>query len=109
MGKEWLFERYKKQFEDISDFIQPPSSDITKYSYLESFDQYYIKKEKDYSSRVLYAIFWRALGDAKKCEEYHKNKVRVELINDKPQTIKQISNKIITNNKKTIPEQLKLF
>ena len=106
MGKEWLFDKYKNEFQDINNFIQPPASDITKYSYLESFGQYYIKKEREYSSKALYAIFWRALSDAKECEVYHKDKVRSELVKDKSSTIKQISNNL---NIKKKPEQLKLF
>jgi len=106
MGKEWLFERYGKEFQDINNFIQPPASDITKYSYLASFGQYYIKKDREYSSKALYAIFWRALSDAKDSIQYHTNKTRRELIKDKNSTVKQISNNI---NIKTKPEQLKLF
>jgi len=102
-NKEWLYEKYKREFIDINDFIQqPPSSDITKQSYLASFGNYYIKKDKEYSSKTLYAIFWRALDDAKKSIEYNKNKDRKELIKDKSSSVKQISNR---EYKK--PEQLK--
>ena len=110
MGKEWLFEKYKKAFEDINEFIQPPASDTTKYSYLTTFGQYYIKNDMDYSGRALYAIFWRALDDAKKSEKYHKDKIRTELVSDKRSTFREISNNIIINsNNKTQIEQLKLF
>lgn len=107
--REWLFEKYKREFVELNKaFIQPPSSDITKKSYLASFGNYYIKGYIDYSSKALYAIFWRALKDSDKAIEYFKNKEqRKELVEDKILTIKQLSKPI--TNKKHKPEQLKLF
>lgn len=108
MGSEWLYEKYSKEFMELDrDFIQPPSSNTTKRSYLASFDNYYLKPDNEYSDKALYAIFWRALNDSKKAIKYLKDKEqRKQLVEDKKSTIKQIS-KTISQYRK--PEQLKLF
>lgn len=114
MGSEWLYEKYSKEFMELDrDFIQPPSSNTTKRSYLISFGNYYLKPDNEYSDKALYAIFWRALNDSKKAIQYLKDKEqRKQLVEDKKSTIKQLSsvnNNIKSKNRSSIPEQLKLF
>lgn len=107
-NRDWLFKKYKKEFIELNNaYSEPPSSDITKQSYLASFGNYYIKENREYSGPALYAIFWRALNDSDKAIDfYNKEKLELkELVEDKKDTVKKIS-KI---NEFKPPEQLNLF